>query len=102
VTGLAGDTGKFRVPSLRNIAITAPYMHDGRFSTLEEVIDHYDHGMVSVDPNTTALQDPVTGGPRRMNLSEAQKQALEAFLLTLTDEALLADPRFSDPFAQAP
>lgn len=93
----AGE-GRFRSGSLRNIARTAPYMHDGRFPTMREVIDHYDHGMKSVDPLATALTDPATGGPKRMNLTERQKAALEAFLQGLTDEAFLSDVRFSDPF----
>lgn len=92
----AGE-GRFRLASLHNIERTAPYMHDGRFATLREVIDHYDHGMVSVDANTTALMGP-NGGPRRLNLTEAQKNALEEFFKTLTDNAFLNDPRFSDPF----
>jgi cytochrome c peroxidase len=93
----AGE-GRFRSASLRNVTHTAPYMHDGRFASLREVIDHYDHGMKSVDPSTTALVDPVTGGPKRFNLTEAQKVALEAFLRVLTDDAFLTDPKFSDPF----
>jgi cytochrome c peroxidase len=93
----AGE-GRFRSGSLRNIERTAPYMHDGRFATMREVIDHYDHGMKSVDPLATALTDPATGGPKRMNLTERQKVALEAFLRTLTDEDFLSDARFSDPF----
>jgi cytochrome c peroxidase len=95
----AGE-GRFRSGSLRNIERTAPYMHDGRFATMREVIDHYDHGMKSVDPLATALTDPATGGPKRMNLTERQKTALEAFLRTLTDEEFLSDARFSDPFPQ--
>lgn len=89
--------GRFRIPSLRNIALTAPYMHDGRFRTLGEVIDHYDHGIqphAALDKN---LRNP-DGSPIRMNLNSLEKQALAAFLATLTDETLLSDPRFSDPF----
>jgi cytochrome c peroxidase len=92
-----GRKGKFRPASLRNIALTAPYMHDGRFATLREVIDHYDHGIndsVDLDP----LLRNVQGRAIRMNLSEEDKNALEAFLRTLTDEEMLADPKFSDPF----
>jgi cytochrome c peroxidase len=94
--------GVFRAASLRNVVFTAPYMHDGRFSTLREVIDHYDHG-VKDSPLLDAFlresllpEDP----PRRLNLSESDKQALEAFLATLTDETFLHDPKFADPFAQ--
>jgi cytochrome c peroxidase len=82
VTGLAADRGKFRTPSLRNVALTAPYMHDGRFRTLEEVIEHYDHGTVrqpSLDPNLA--KHPAEG----LKLSAEDKAALVAFLKTLTD-----------------
>ena len=76
------DRGKFKVPSLRNVELTAPYMHDGRFATLEEVIDHYDHGVQrspNLDPNLA--KHPSAG----LGLSEADKRALVAFLRTLTD-----------------
>lgn len=92
-----GSVGVFRAASLRNIAVTGPYMHDGRFATLREVIDHYDHGIVASSSLDAGLKD-VNGVPRQMNLSEADKQALEAFLNTLTDTAFLTDPKFSDPF----
>ena len=84
VTGKESDQGKFMVPSLRNVALTAPYMHDGRFTTLEEVIDHYDHGLKSsatLDPNL-AKHIPQGG----LHLSPEDKSALVAFLKTLTDE----------------
>ncbi|MCB1208001.1 MAG: c-type cytochrome [Verrucomicrobiales bacterium] len=84
VTGNESDQGKFMVPSLRNVALTAPYMHDGRFTTLEEVIDHYDHGLKSsatLDPNL-AKHIPQGG----LRLSPEDKSALIAFLKTLTDE----------------
>jgi cytochrome c peroxidase len=90
VSGSRFDNGKFRTPTLRNIALTAPYMHDGRFSTLEQVLDHYaegGHGVENEDPN-------ITGFP----LDERKKAALLAFLRTLTDETLVTDERFSDPF----
>jgi cytochrome c peroxidase len=81
-TKLEGDRGKFSVPSLRNVARTAPYMHDGRFATLEEVIDHYDHGLhrsSTLDPNLA--KHPAAG----LQLSAEDKAALVAFLKTLTD-----------------
>jgi cytochrome c peroxidase len=81
-TGDPGDTGKFKVPSLRNVAVTGPYMHDGRFETLEQVIDHYDHGVqrsVTLDPNLA--KHPSAG----LGLSDSDKRALVAFLKTLTD-----------------
>jgi cytochrome c peroxidase len=86
VTGLATDEGKFRVPSLRNVAVSAPYMHDGRFATLEEVVAHYNRGIQSsatLDPNLA--KHPQLG----LNLSQADEQALVAFLRTLTDDSFL-------------
>ena len=83
ITGKDSDKGKFSTPSLRNIALTAPYMHDGRFKMLEEVVEHYSTGQkrsTTLDPNLAKHPD---GGIR---LSEADKQALVAFLHTLTDE----------------
>jgi cytochrome c peroxidase len=83
VTGLESDRGKFSTPSLRNVELTAPYMHDGRFKTLEEVIEHYDHGIkrsATLDPNLAKHPD---GG---LGLKDEDKQALVAFLKTLTDE----------------
>ncbi len=89
VTGLASDMGKFATPSLRNVALTAPYMHDGRFSTLEEVIDHYSNPIAqspTLDPNLA--KHPVAG----LNLSASDKSALVAFLKTLTDEKFVKSP----------
>jgi cytochrome c peroxidase len=84
VTGDAADHGKFKIPSLRNIALTAPYMHDGRFKTLEEVVDHYSTGVKrspNLDPNLA--KHPDAG----IELSDDDKRALIAFLKTLTDTA---------------
>ena len=89
--------GRFRPASLHNIALTAPYMHDGRFATLREVIDHYDHGLKESPDLDTLLRDN-SGHALRLNLSEQDKGALEAFLHTLTDDAMLADAKFSNPF----
>ncbi len=88
--------GAFKSPSLRNIALTGPYMHDGRFDTLADVIEHYDNG-VQGGPATDPRLQP-GGQPQNLGLSEPEKAALVAFLETLTDEALLADPKFADPF----
>jgi cytochrome c peroxidase len=95
-----GPNGVFRSASLRNIAVTGPYMHDGRFTTLREVIDHYDHGVQQTTPFRLPfpLLVPTGDAPRRLNLSEEDKAALEAFLHTLTDDEFLTDPRFADPF----
>ncbi len=89
VTGRPGDRGKFAVPSLRNVALTAPYMHDGRFATLEAVIEHYATGLKrsgTLDPNLA--KHPDSGVP----LSATDKQALVAFLKTLTDERFRTKP----------
>ena len=96
VNGNPNDEGKFKMPSLRNIEMTAPYMHDGRFETLEEVIDHYSTGIVA-NPNLgNQLED--NNRPVRPNFNIQEKAALVAFLKTLTDQNFLTDPKFSDPF----
>ena len=94
------NDGKFKASSLRNVALTAPYMHDGRFKTLEQVVEHYSDGVHPHANLELAIDEaPVdatnTSGFR---MSPAQKSALVAFLKTLTDESFIADPRFSDPF----
>ena len=94
--GLAGDGGKFKTPSLRNIAITAPYMHDGRFATLEEVIEHYDSGVrrnADLDPNLA--KHPEAG----LQLTAGEKRALVAFLKTLTDETFTQAQPATTPLA---
>jgi cytochrome c peroxidase len=98
VTSLPQDAGRFRAATLKNIAVTAPYMHDGRFRTLEEVVEHYSSG-VRPHPNLSPELRGPDGAPAQLNLSQADKEALVAFLMTLTDEKLLADPRYFDPFA---
>jgi cytochrome c peroxidase len=95
VTNDPDDRAKFKVTSLRNIELTAPYMHDGRFETLEEVLDHYDHDIKispTVDP---ALEYSTQTG---LMLSAEDMQDIIAFLKTLTDDKLIADERYSDPF----
>jgi len=89
--------GAFKVPSLKNIELTAPYMHDGRFSTLEEVIEHYNSGIQNHPNLAPALRGP-NGQPLRLNLNVQQKADLVNFLKTLTDVALTQDVKFSDPF----
>ena len=86
VTGRAGDLGKFKVPGLRNVAVTAPYMHDGSLATLEEVIDQYDRGGRG-DPSTDPQITP-------LSLAPDEKADLLAFLKALTDERFLVDARF--------
>ena len=98
VTGNNNDNGKFKVPSLRNIELTAPYMHDGRFETLEEVVEHYNSG---IQDNPT-LDNRLQRGnqPERLNLSNNEKAALVAFLKTLTDNNFITDPRYANPFKE--
>lgn len=98
VTGLSYEMGTFKVPTLRNVAYSAPYMHDGRFKTLEEVIDHYSTGIKSHPNLSPALKSG--SSPRQMNFTEQNKQDLLAFLNTLNDEGVLAAEHFSDPFKQ--
>ncbi len=88
--------GKFKIPSLRNIELTGPYMHDGRFTTLEQVINHYSEGI----QNHPSLDEKFRDGmkAKKLNLSENDKVALIAFLKTLTDKNLITNPKFSDPF----
>lgn len=91
VTGKRTDNGKFRAPTLRNIALTAPYMHDGRLETLEEVVDHYNSGGHWVDNvNSQSIN--------QLNLTEYEKQALVAFLHTFTDTSFFQNPAFQNPF----
>jgi cytochrome c peroxidase len=89
--------GRFKTSSLRNIALTAPYMHDGRFKTLEEVVEHYNSGIKNHPTLSNALKD-ANGNPVRMNLSAAQKAALVAFLKTLTDIGVATEEKWSNPF----
>jgi len=96
-TDEGAGSGFFKVPTLRNIALTAPYMHDGRFSTLEEVVEHYNSG-VNDHPNLSWQLSDENKNPIRLNLSTDDKEALVAFLHTLTDRALLEDPKLSNPF----
>lgn len=90
VTKKPFDNGKFKVPTLRNIVLTAPYMHDGSFATLEEVIEHYDSGG-HYSPN----KDPLIA---KVHLTAAQKNQILLFLYTLTDTVALQNPLFINPF----
>ena len=96
-TGNSLDIGKFKAPSLINIAVRPPYMHDGRFATLEQVIEHYSTGIKSHPTLTSPLAND-NGEAGNFNFTDAEKDALLAFLNTLTDHALLSDERFSSPF----
>lgn len=104
LTGDQADMGAFRAPSLRNVGVTAPYMHDGSITTLEEVLDFYAAGGrdVTEGPNAgdgrlNPHKDPLVSA---IDLSEQDRADIVAFLGTLTDEAFLRDPGLSDPFAR--
>lgn len=90
-------TGAFKIPTLKNIVLTAPYMHDGRFQTLQQVIEHYNSG-VKNHPNLSPQLKDANGNPQQLNLSAEDKAALFAFLRTLTDENLIHNVKWSDPF----
>ena len=89
--------GRFKTTSLRDIDVTAPYMHDGRFTTLQEVVEHYNSGIQNHPTLSPALQD-VNGNAVRLNFTEAQKAALVVFLKTLTDSNVATEPKWSNPF----
>lgn len=93
VSGDPSDNGKFRSPSLRNLAFTAPYMHDGRFNTLDEVINHYSEGLQN-SPTIDPLMKKVAEGG--VQLSDQDKADLKAFLLTLSDPSFLNNPDFQN------
>ncbi|MGB1042083.1 MAG: cytochrome-c peroxidase [Tenacibaculum sp.] len=93
VTGDPNDNGKFRSPSLRNLRFTAPYMHDGRFETLEQVINHYSTGL-KASPTIDPLMKKVNQGG--VNLSNQDKADLKAFLLTLSDNDFVNNPKFQE------
>ncbi len=106
ITGKPSDKGKFKAPSLRNIALTAPYMHDGRFKTLEEVLEHYDKHIVmssTLSPLIIEASNGLRSHPKEpisLQLTPREKQLIIEFLYTLTDTKFIADKRFSDPFTQ--
>ena len=96
-TQLARDDGRFKSPSLRNVALTAPYTHDGRLPTLEAVVEHYRRG-VQPHPNLDPRLRNPDGSPRRLQVTDAEAASLVAFMRTLSDPALTTDPWFADPF----
>ena len=94
--------GRFRAPSLRNVARTAPYMHDGSIATLPEAVDHYANGgrvdhrrPLAGDGRANPYKDPLIAG---IDLSARDRSDLVAFLMTLTERDFSKDPRFADPF----
>jgi cytochrome c peroxidase len=94
VSGELSDKGAYKVPTLRNIALTGPYMHDGRFKTLDEVIDFYSEGVILASLTDPLMHHAITGGVR---LTSSEKADLKAFILSLQDDEFLSDPRFSAP-----
>lgn len=97
-TGLVTDRGRFKVPTLRNIALTAPYMHDGRFKTLDEVVDHYsEHIKQSVSLSAFLQGESNEIGGKSLKLLPKEKKQLIAFLNMLTDSTFITDKRFADP-----
>jgi cytochrome c peroxidase len=103
LTGKASDMGAFKAPSLRNVAVTGPYMHDGSIPTLEAAIEHYANGgrviadgPLAGDGRANPYKDPLVSG---IDLTQGDRADLVAFLKTLTDRSVLTDKRYSDPFA---
>jgi cytochrome c peroxidase len=102
ITQRPEDMGRFRVPSLRNVALTAPYMHDGSIATLSEVIDHYAAGGRTIESGPYAGDG--SENPRKsgfivgFEISEQERADLIAFLESLTDEEFITDPAFADPW----
>ncbi|HEY4327770.1 MAG TPA: cytochrome c peroxidase [Mucilaginibacter sp.] len=98
LTGLAADRGRFKAPTLRNIALTAPYMHDGRFKTLDEVVDHYSEHIIKSSSLSSFLQgESNETGAVSLKFRPDEKKQIIAFLNMLTDSTFITDPRFSDP-----
>lgn len=89
------DIGKFKIPSLRNLIYTAPYMHDGRFNTLDEVLDFYSEGINQSITVDSKIANAHKGG---QHLTDKEKQEIIAFLKTLSDDSFVKNKRFSNPF----
>jgi len=94
VTGLNEDLYKFKVPTLRNIELTFPYMHDGRFKTLDDVLNHYSDGMVDSETLDSVFKDK--NGTLGISMTATEKELIIAFLKTLTDDNFINDNRFSE------
>jgi cytochrome c peroxidase len=98
LTSLPTDRGRFKVPTLRNVALTAPYMHDGRFKTLEEVVDHYsEHIKQSASLSSFLQGESNEVGGTSLKLLPEEKKELVAFLNMLTDSTFINNPHFSNP-----
>jgi len=98
ITRQSGDRARFRVPTLRNIMLTAPYMHDGRFTTIEQVLDHYS-GHIQQSPTLSAFLQDISNeaGGKNLGLTKNEKADLAAFLGMLTDSSFISNPEFSNP-----
>lgn len=96
VTGVASDYYTFKVPPLRNIEYSAPYMHDGRFQTLDDVINHYSVGLEASSPNISPLMEFAAQGG--VQLDPQERAELKAFLLTLSDPEFINNPDFQNPW----
>lgn len=92
------DVGKFKAPSLRNVGLRHRFMHDGSLVGLDAVVEHYNSNIQASGHLDPHLKDPISGMPYRMGLNAREKQALMAFLNTLTDQGLVVDPQFSSPW----
>ncbi|MEP6737935.1 MAG: cytochrome c peroxidase [Chryseolinea sp.] len=95
ITEFSGDRGKFKVPSLRNAEVTFPYMHDGRFRTLEEVLNHYQQSVKDSETLDSILKQ---NGSLGISLTDDEKTKIIVFIKTLTDQNFMKDKRFSNPF----
>jgi cytochrome c peroxidase len=95
-TGVSSEKSLFKVPTLRNILLSAPYMHDGSLATIDDVLNHYSNNIQNHANLSSLLKS--SGKPVKMNFSDNDKKALKAFFETLTDYQLMDDKRFSDPF----
>lgn len=97
ITGNPDDNGKFKIPNLRNVMLTAPYMHDGRFKTIDEVLDFYSKGITS-HPNLDSRLITDNAKPQVLSISDQERVYLKSFLNSLTDHSFISDQKFSDPF----
>ncbi|MEM8889555.1 MAG: cytochrome c peroxidase [Bacteroidota bacterium] len=98
VYGSASLNGVFKVPALRNVAVTGPYMHDGRFASLDEVLDFYSGNIQNHKNLSEFLKKPGTNEPQKFNFSNQDKTDIIAFLNTLTDHKMMSYEKYSDPF----
>lgn len=96
ITDNGAGGGRFKAPSLRNIAVRPPYMHDGRFQTLEQVVDFYDTGVQNIPGLDSRLR--TSSGPKQLNLTPDERAALVAYMRTFTDNGFLTAAKFANPF----